>query len=119
MKRTIVAAALLAAGLLLVSGCATVNPLVGTAGARGVAGFWWGLLHGMICPIAFVVSLFNHAVGIYEVHNSGGWYNAGFIIGAGAWGILRGSSRTSLRSFKNEELLKEVGARGLHGPGGS
>ena len=36
----------------------------------------WSLL-----PIAFIVSLFNDSVGIYEVHNNGNWYNFGFVFG--------------------------------------
>lgn len=83
---------LAALALLVVSGCAGPNPLVGTVGSRGVAGFWAGIWHGMICPIAFAISLFNHRVAMYEVHNNGGWYNLGFIVGAGAWGILGHSS---------------------------
>ena len=83
------------AAILLIAGCAGPNPLVGTAGRSGVAGFWSGLWHGLICPIAFVISLFNHAFTIYEVHNSGNWYNFGFILGAGAWGILRGRSSST------------------------
>ncbi len=64
----------------LVAGCAAgPNPVQGS-GAE--AGFWLGLWHGFISPIAFVVSLFNHQVGIYEVYNNGGWYNFGFVFGA-------------------------------------
>jgi hypothetical protein len=47
----------------------------------------------MICPIAFVISLFDHRYSMYEVHNNGAWYNFGFLLGAGAWGILRGSGK--------------------------
>jgi len=80
------------AAVWLVSGCAAgTNPLAGAARAGATAGFWQGLWHGMICPIALVISWFNSSVSIYEVHNSGGWYNTGFVLGAGAWGILRGS----------------------------
>jgi hypothetical protein len=78
---------------LTLSGCAGPNPLTGTVGQSGVAGFWSGLWHGMICPIAFVISIFNSRVTMYEVHNSGAWYNGGFILGAGAWGLLRGKQR--------------------------
>jgi hypothetical protein len=46
------------------------------------AGFWAGVWHGMILPIAFIASLFNPGVGIYETHNNGGWYNFGFVLGA-------------------------------------
>jgi len=47
----------------------------------GIAGFWQGLWHGIIAPITFVVSLFSDSVSVYEVHNNGGWYNFGFLIG--------------------------------------
>lgn len=83
--------ALLGCALLLVAGCAaTENPLRNVPES---AGFWIGLWHGMICPIALVVSWFNHSVTIYEVQNNGPWYDTGFVLGAGAWGILRGSSK--------------------------
>jgi hypothetical protein len=87
--------AFLMAVAVAVCGCAAgPNPLMHTAGVHGVAGFWKGLWQGMICPIVFVISLFYHNVSIYEVHNSGAWYNAGFIFGAGAWGVL-GRGRSS------------------------
>ena len=79
MKLRLVAVVALA---LLLSGCAGSNPLLGTPGRHGVAGFWPGLWHGLICPIAFVISIFNSKFSIYEVHNNGAWYNAGFILGA-------------------------------------
>jgi hypothetical protein len=46
-----------------------------------VAGFWRGLWHGLIAPVTFLISLFTHKVGVYEVHNNGNLYNLGFIIG--------------------------------------
>ncbi|MDO8105904.1 hypothetical protein Q6348_01690 [Isoptericola sp. b441] len=72
-----------AAVVVLLAACAASgNEYVGTvAEARGTVGFWWGLWHGLIAPITFVVSLFNHSVGIYEVHNNGGWYDFGFLLG--------------------------------------
>ena len=58
------------------------NKLVNTENGDGkVAGFWSGLWHGTIAPIAFIISLFNENMGIYEVHNNGNWYNFGFILG--------------------------------------
>ncbi|MCX6566603.1 MAG: hypothetical protein NTW38_09340 [Candidatus Aminicenantes bacterium] len=48
-----------------------------------VAGFWFGLWHGLISPVTFVISLFSNTVRLYEVHNNGGWYNLGFVLGAG------------------------------------
>ncbi|MHC4757445.1 MAG: hypothetical protein ACYTE8_02195 [Planctomycetota bacterium] len=45
------------------------------------AGFWSGVWHGLIAPIAFVISLFNPNVSIYETNNNGRWYEFGFLIG--------------------------------------
>lgn len=64
--------------LLLASCAAAANPVAGGATS---AGFWLGLWQGFIAPIAFLVSLFNHDVGIYEVHNNGAWYDFGYIVG--------------------------------------
>jgi hypothetical protein len=69
--------------LFLVAGCtAGPNRLAGTPDGGGeVARFPMGLWHGLIAPVAFIVSLFSDTVTIYEVHNNGGWYNFGFILG--------------------------------------
>lgn len=89
---------LLASLVLLLSACAAgANPEVGTAAVEGgdPAGFWLGLWQGLIAPVAFVVSLFNDSVGIYEVHNSGNLYNLGYVLGLGF--IVGGSSAGSRR----------------------
>jgi hypothetical protein len=79
--------------VLLLSSCAPgPNQLKKTPDAKGeVAGFWLGVWHGLIAPITFIVSLFSDKVSIYDVHNSGNWYNFGFVLGAGLFlsgGIL-------------------------------
>ena len=84
---------LLLVGIVLFSSCAPgPNKLAKTADSQGeVAGFWLGLWHGLIAPITFIVSLFSDKITLYEVHNSGGWYNFGFVLGAGLFlsgGIL-------------------------------
>ncbi len=38
--------------------------------------------HGFISPFTFLISLFSDTVHIYEIHNNGGWYNFGFLLGA-------------------------------------
>jgi len=61
-----------------------------------VAGFWKGIWHGLISPITFIVSIFSKNIRFYEVHNNGGWYNFGFVLGAGLFlggGILGKKSR--------------------------
>ncbi|MBK8986167.1 MAG: hypothetical protein IPM39_08810 [Chloroflexi bacterium] len=58
------------------------NELENTANEKGeIAGFWRGLWHGLIAPVAFVMSLFKDNVGVYEAHNNGKWYNFGFVLG--------------------------------------
>lgn len=80
----------------LVAGCAPgVNPEVGNAAEGGdVAGFWLGLWHGFIAPVTFVISLFTDDVNLYEIHNSGNWYDFGFVLGAG---ILFGGGSAGAR----------------------
>ena len=63
------------------------------------AGFWLGLWHGIITPVAFVVSWFRSSVGIYEVHNSGFGYNLGFVLGLMTiFGGSGGGSTTVVRN---------------------
>ncbi len=72
--------------VLLLSACAaSANPEV-TSGPQAV-GFWFGLWHGLILPVTFVVSLFDDTVGVYEVANNGHWYDLGFVLGAGGLGL--------------------------------
>jgi hypothetical protein len=70
--------------LLLLAACAPgVNEAAGSVAPTGEGpfGFWWGLWHGVIAPITFIVSLFSETVGVYEIHNTGGWYDFGFLAG--------------------------------------
>ena len=71
--------------VLVLAACAPgANPEVGVAPPDGdVAGFWEGLWQGFISPVTFIISLFSDNVSLYEVHNSGNWYDFGFVLGAG------------------------------------
>ena len=75
--------AMLAVAMVLLAGCAAgPNDLASMPNDEGeVAGFWHGLWHGIIAPITFIVSLFRDNVRMYEVHNSGNWYDFGFLLG--------------------------------------
>lgn len=75
---------LVAALLLTLSSCAPgPNPEQGVPDATGdVANFWFGLWHGVIAPVTFIISLFTDSVNVYEVHNDGNWYDFGFVLGA-------------------------------------
>ena len=46
-------------------------------------GFFFGIWHGMIAPVSFVLSVFLDDVAMYAVNNTGGWYDFGFVLGAG------------------------------------
>ena len=78
---TLLIIALLA--VLLLAGCAPgPNPAVQSPDAEGIiAGFWFGLWHGFIAPVTFIISIFVESVHFYEVHNNGIWYNLGFLLG--------------------------------------
>jgi hypothetical protein len=69
--------------LLLLAGCAPgANELADSVDGEGiVSGFWRGLWNGIIAPVTLVISLFKPDVTMYEVHNNGGWYNFGFLLG--------------------------------------
>jgi hypothetical protein len=90
--------------LLVLAGCAPgPNSMAGQPAEDGeVAGFWMGLWHGIIAPVTFIVSLFNKSVEVYEVHNNGGWYSFGFVLGlsiifGGSSGGAAGSRRRRRR----------------------
>jgi hypothetical protein len=96
MSRSKVAlVALLLVGGFVLAACAAGPNNVARVNAPHIAGFWQGLWHGIILPIAFLISLFNHNVNVYDVHNSGNWYNFGFVLGASI--VFGGGSRAGYR----------------------
>ena len=97
MKR--LALGLLLAALLQTACTAGPNELTNVPAEDGdLAGFWQGLWHGFISPFTFIVSLFSTTVEVFEVHNNGNWYVAGFLIGASA--IFGGSGGGAARRRK-------------------
>lgn len=64
--------------ILLISSCAAGNAQFSQ---ETPAGFWWGLWHGIISVISLVIHIFNDSVMVYEVNNTGGWYDFGFLMG--------------------------------------
>jgi len=75
--------------VILSSGCAQVTPITDCV-STPPAGFFSGLWHGFIAPVSFIGSLFFDRIAMYAVNNNGGWYDFGFVLGAG---ILFGGSR--------------------------
>jgi len=85
MKKVMTISLLLLIALTLAGCAAGPNDMANTPDEEGdIAGFWQGLWHGIISPITFIISLFSDNVHFYEVHNNGGWYNFGFLLGASA-----------------------------------
>jgi hypothetical protein len=79
---------------LMITGCGGENSLEGTnmVGFDYPAGFFWGIWDGLTTPFSFIGKMFGAEVNIYEVSNSGNWYNFGFLLGSSGWGIFAGSS---------------------------
>ncbi|MDZ7773134.1 MAG: hypothetical protein U5K31_10430 [Balneolaceae bacterium] len=84
-------ALVLLTGFLFTS-CAPESIGFAEAAVKEPLGFWYGLWHGIICPITFVISLFDSDVAIYAIYNNGAWYDFGFVLGVGT---LMGGSRSS------------------------
>jgi hypothetical protein len=89
-KATIALSALMMVVLLM--GCADVTPIQECV-VDSPYGFWGGLWHGIIAPIGFIASLFSDDIAMYAVNNNGGWYDFGFVLGAGI--LFGGGSRAS------------------------
>lgn len=74
--------------IFVLSGCAAVTPIDDCITTKP-AGFLHGLWHGIIAPVSFIGSIFFDNIAMYAVNNNGGWYDFGFVLGAG---ILFGGS---------------------------
>ena len=88
---------LLILALIVLASC-TATPVDVTECATGQpAGFWLGLWHGIIAPVTFIISLFTDNIEMYQSFNNGGWYDFGFVLGAG---ILFGGSGSGSRTYR-------------------
>jgi hypothetical protein len=96
MKKSILVFITIICLLIFTSCAAGINPSKDTMNDKGEnASFLQGLWHGVITPVTFVISLFSPDVNVYEVHNNGGWYNFGFVLGLSI--IFGGSAGTAGR----------------------
>lgn len=80
------------------------------------ANFWAGLWHGLIIIVTFVISLFDHRVGVYEINNCGWPYNLGFLLGAmiSLGGGLRATRRRSKWDYRRlEDSVRDGVRRGI------
>lgn len=86
---------LIVAAALALAACAR-QPM---PSADGLPGFWYGLLHGLISPLALIASAFTD-LRIYAAPNSGGWYDLGFMLGAGST-LAGGGAQLRIRLRSN------------------
>ena len=65
----------------------------GVSNNNDPAGFFMGIWHGWIAPISLIMGLFNPEISIYEIQNTGWWYDFGFymaiISGFGGLSLFR------------------------------
>ena len=92
----------------MLSGCSAGDAMYAT----DPAGFFWGLWHGAISFIALIIHIFNDGVQVYEVHNSGGWYDFGFLIGVTAiWGASSKASSKSRKKKRDDKEWEEIASK--------
>jgi hypothetical protein len=96
MKKKILTLCILVISAILLTSCI---PGDGKATEEDPAGFFSGIWHGWIAPISLIVGLFKDNIRIYEVANTGWWYDFGFymaiISGFGGISLTRRARRKS------------------------
>ena len=91
----------IAASALLSACAATQSPAMVAPTAPG---FWLGLWHGFIFPLAWLVSLFTDKVAIYAVPNNGGWYDFGYFLGVAVFGV--GARKSHIR-YRDRVMVRD------------
>jgi hypothetical protein len=93
-----------AALLLALAACAEQVP---SAVQPGAPGFFFGLWHGFIFPVAWVLSLFVPDIAIYAVPNNGGWYDFGYFVGVVFFGV--GANRGTKTVYRDRIVMRDGG----------
>ena len=94
MKKAIYISITIFLTLFLLSSCL---PGDGKAGIEQPAGFFWGIWHGWMAPLSLILSLFHKNYHIYEIYNTGFWYDLGYYAA-----ILGGFGGLQLTRKKNK-----------------
>ena len=94
MKKKILLLVLILTMVVFLSSCV---PGDGKNTSDNPAGFLWGIWHGWLAPVSLILSLFRDNIRIYEVANTGFWYDFGFYIsiisGFGGISLFRKTKR--------------------------
>ena len=88
---------LLLIALITLAGCV---PGDGKHTAEKPAGFFWGVWHGWIAPISLIGAYFNPDIRVYELENTGWWYDFGFYIA-----IISGFGGISFSRRKRKKVV--------------
>lgn len=94
-KRVLLLCAFAIFTLMFLTGCI---PGDGVNTADKPAGFFWGVWHGWLAPVSLVIGFFNRHIRVYEIHNSGWFYDLGYYIA-----IISGFGGLSLSRKKNDK----------------
>jgi len=98
MKKKIILMMVLLIFVLSLTGC---MPGDGSYNVEEPANFLWGIWHGWIAPISLIRGFFNHNIHVYEVYNTGWWYDFGFYMA-----IISGFGGLSLSRHHNKKKEK-------------
>jgi len=98
MKKKIILMMVLLIFVLSLTGC---MPGDGSYNIEEPANFLWGIWHGWIAPISLIRGFFNHNIHVYEVYNTGWWYDFGFYMA-----IISGFGGLSLSRHHNKKKEK-------------
>ena len=67
------------------------------------ATFLHGIWHGWIAPVSLIWGIFNNSIRVYEVNNTGWWYDLGFYMA-----VISGFGSLSLaRKSKNKKCERD------------
>lgn len=94
MSKKLIWILVLLLSMVILSGCI---PGDGKHTEERPAGFFWGIWHGWIAPISLIGGLFNKNLRVYEVFNTGWWYDFGFYVA-----IIAGFGGLSLTRKKQQ-----------------
>ena len=94
--------------LLPVLALAACADQAATAVAPEAPGFLYGVWHGFIFPVAWIVSLFDSDAAVYAVPNNGGWYDFGYFIGIVFLGVGARKTRIVYRDRAIDVRAKRV-----------
>lgn len=84
--------------LILATSCV---PGSGSSTAKNPAGFFWGIWHGWVAPISLIWGFFEPNIRIYEINNTGWWYDLGYYIS-----IISGFGGISFFRRKRQQIKK-------------